>query len=113
VVFAKGVRVGHRDCAAAEENQYGDLSAAHDMKPSCFGRDDKGLGWVEENEIWFGGGGLMGGIKRGIVLLGLMVAIAASGFAQLATTTVQDTVLRLMGRPWRRGLLRLRLGLVG
>ena len=28
-------------------SEYGDLSTAHDMKPSCFGRDDKGLGWVE------------------------------------------------------------------
>ena len=25
-------------------NQYGDLSTTHDMKPSCFGRDDKCFG---------------------------------------------------------------------
>jgi hypothetical protein len=41
----------------------------------------------------------MGGIKRGIVLLGLLVAMAASGFAQLATTSVQDTVYRADGTP--------------
>ena len=30
--------------AAAGKSQYGDLSTAHDMKPSCFGRDDRSCG---------------------------------------------------------------------
>ena len=30
-------------------SQYGDLSTAHDMKPSCFGRDDRVWGWFEES----------------------------------------------------------------
>jgi len=41
----------------------------------------------------------MGGIKRGFLLVGLLVAIVSSGLAQLATTTVQDTVYRADGTP--------------
>jgi len=41
----------------------------------------------------------MGGIKRGFLLVGLLVAVVSSGFAQLATTTVQDTVYRADGTP--------------
>jgi len=41
----------------------------------------------------------MGGIKRGFLLVGLLVAFAASGLAQLATTSVQDTVYRADGTP--------------
>ena len=45
-------------------------------------------------------GGMMGGIKRGLMLVGLLIAIAAGGLsavAQLATTTVADTVYRADG----------------
>jgi hypothetical protein len=47
-------------------------------------------------------GGMMGGVRRGLVLLGLLIAMAASDLravAQLATTTVQDTVYRADGTP--------------
>jgi len=39
----------------------------------------------------------MGGMKRGLMLVGLLIAVAAgelSAVAQLATTTVSDTVYR-------------------
>jgi len=31
-------------------SEYGDLSTAHDMKPSCFGRDDSVLGLKENKQ---------------------------------------------------------------
>jgi len=34
------------NCKSNSKCEYGDLSTAHDMKPSCFGRDDGGFGWV-------------------------------------------------------------------
>ena len=42
-------------------------------------------------------GGVMGGIRRGLTLVGLLIAIATGALraaAQIATTTVSDTVYR-------------------
>jgi hypothetical protein len=42
------------DYATAGESQFGDLSAAHDMKPSCFGRDDRVCEGAKESGRPFG-----------------------------------------------------------
>ena len=45
--FPSGMENKKSNGNGKSNSEYGDLSTAHDMKPSCFGRDDKGLGWVE------------------------------------------------------------------
>ena len=45
---------GNKKCNSKSNSkcEYGDLSTAHDMKPSCFGRDDSvWVGWGERSRV--------------------------------------------------------------
>jgi len=52
--FPSGMENQKGKCKDNSKCEYGDLSTAHDMKPSCFGRDDRF--WVGDFAIAAGVG---------------------------------------------------------